>query len=87
MIGWHFFQALYINALYACRNEVYLTFRLEQAVEEESGGERNLQAEGPNYNLSGKLTEYSNTYKVHCMPLFLVVNFTCCYGAMYMMSW
>ena len=46
-------------------------FRLEQAVDEESRGESNLQAEGPNYNLSGKLTEYSNTYKVHCMPSLL----------------
>ena len=44
-------------------------------MEEESRGESNLQPEGPNYNLSGKLTEYSNTYKVHC------INFTCCYGA------
>ena len=48
-----------------------LTFRLEQAVNEESRGESNLQAEGPNYNLSGKLTEYSNTYKVQCVPLLL----------------
>ena len=54
--------------------KVHLTFRLEQAVEEESRGESDLQPEGPNYNLSGKLTEYSNTYKVHC------INFTCCYG-------
>lgn len=38
---------------------------------EESRGESNLQAEGPNYNLSGKLTEYSNTYKVQCVPLLL----------------
>jgi len=58
-----------------------LTCRLEQAVEEESRGESNLQAEGPNYNLSGKLTEYSNTYKVHCTLYASPVNFTCCYRA------
>ncbi len=32
---------------------------------EGDSSESNLQAEGPNYNLSGKLTEYSNTYKVN----------------------
>ncbi|XP_020627183.1 smad nuclear-interacting protein 1-like [Orbicella faveolata] len=37
--------------------------RLEQAVDEESRRESDVQVEGPNYNLSGKLTEYSNTYK------------------------
>lgn len=58
--------------VYALLNEdCTLTFRLEQAVNEESRGESNLQAEGPNYNLSGKLTEYSNTYKVQCVPLLL----------------
>ena len=32
--------------------------------EEDSKRESNVQEEGPNYNLSGKLTEYTNTYKV-----------------------
>ncbi|KAJ7377730.1 Smad nuclear-interacting protein 1 [Desmophyllum pertusum] len=36
---------------------------LAQSVDEDITGESNPQAEGPNYNLSGKLTEYSNTYK------------------------
>ena len=40
-------------------------------MDEESRRESDVQVEGPNYNLSGKLTEYSNTYKVHCMPLLL----------------
>ncbi|XP_078384623.1 smad nuclear-interacting protein 1-like isoform X2 [Oculina patagonica] len=35
----------------------------DPSMNEGDGSESNLQAEGPNYNLSGKLTEYSNTYK------------------------
>ena len=56
--------------------KVHLTFRLEQAVEEESRGESNLQPEGPNYNLSGKLTEYSNTYKVTSLAVMEHMHMT-----------
>lgn len=35
----------------------------QASVEDSGGQDGSLEPDGPNYNLSGKLTEYSNTYK------------------------
>nr|XP_058969424.1 smad nuclear-interacting protein 1-like [Pocillopora verrucosa] len=35
----------------------------QRPAEDSGGQDGNLEPDGPNYNLSGKLTEYSNTYK------------------------
>lgn len=43
---------------------MYQIQRHQRPAEDSGGQDGNLEPDGPNYNLSGKLTEYSNTYKV-----------------------